>query len=100
MTILPKLLRTLFVPLEWPFRVAEHRRTLADLAAMDDHGLRDIGLTRQDLRDVMAMPLSADPTRLLAARADERACASLAGRAPRAPRPKRLPPPAWRTAAE
>jgi len=100
MTALTSLLRLFLVVLAWPFRVAEHRRTLADLAAMDDHGLRDIGLTRQDLRDVTALPLGADPTGLLAVRADERARASLAAQAPPAPRPKRLPPPAWRTAAE
>jgi uncharacterized protein YjiS (DUF1127 family) len=56
----------------WPVCVAEHRRVLAELAAMDDRGLADIGLRRQDLRDVTALPLSADPTAALAQRARER----------------------------
>lgn len=56
----------------WPVRVAEHRRILADLAGLDDRGLADIGLRRQDLRDVTALPLSTDPSAPLAQRARER----------------------------
>jgi hypothetical protein len=57
----------------WPFRVADHRRALAALAGLDDRELADIGLMRQDLRDVTALPLGADPTLPLAERAKERA---------------------------
>ena len=56
----------------WPARVAEHRRILAELAVLDDRGLADIGLRREDLRDVTALPLSADPSAALAQRARER----------------------------
>jgi uncharacterized protein YjiS (DUF1127 family) len=56
----------------WPVRVAEHRRILAELAVPDDRGLADIGLRRQDLRDVTALSLSADPSAALAQRARER----------------------------
>ena len=59
--------------LMWPFRVAEHRRLMGELGAMDDRGLADIGLTRQDLRDATALPLDADPTCALAQKAAERA---------------------------
>ncbi len=78
----------------WPVRVAEHRRVLGALAGMDDRGLSDIGLSRQDLRDVTALPRGVDPTSALAARAAERE--ALARRS-RRPIP---PPPAARIAAE
>lgn len=97
---LPSPFSRLLALLAWPLRVAEHRRTLADLGALDDYTLRDIGLTRQDLRDVTALPLGADPSWLLSARAGERAQAALAAREPPPSSPKRQPPPAWRTAAE
>jgi uncharacterized protein YjiS (DUF1127 family) len=83
----------------WPFRVAEHRRCMAELAAMDDHTLKDIGLTRQDLRDATALPLHRDPTRQLRERANERAEASLRARRP-PPGPNGGVPAAWRHAAE
>jgi hypothetical protein len=35
---------------------------------MSDYELRDIGLTRQDVIDVSALPLDEDPTALLARR--------------------------------
>jgi uncharacterized protein YjiS (DUF1127 family) len=89
-----RLVSLALFPLIWPFEVAERRRTLAQLTAMDDRSLADIGLTRQDLRDVTAVPLFADPTQTLAARAAERE--ALARRA-RRPIP---PPPAARMAAE
>jgi uncharacterized protein YjiS (DUF1127 family) len=82
-------------PLIWLFEVAEHRRTLGQLGEMDDRALADIGLTRQDLRDVTALPLSADPTLALAARAAEREALSRRGRRRSPP-----PPPAARMAAE
>ncbi|HTR15088.1 MAG TPA: DUF1127 domain-containing protein [Roseiarcus sp.] len=51
--------------LTWPARVSAARRTMRQLAAMSDLHLRDIGLTRQDLSDVSALPLDADPSPLL-----------------------------------
>lgn len=36
------------------FRRAEKRRTYADLLTLDDHLLRDIGLNRSDLHEMMA----------------------------------------------
>ena len=53
----------------WPARALESRRLLDDLGRMSDHELRDIGLTRQDLRDATALPSSRDPGVLFAARA-------------------------------
>ena len=52
----------------WPLRVAEHRRVLAALGQLDAHELADIGLSRQDLHDVTALPVGEDPTLALAAR--------------------------------
>ncbi|MDX7951030.1 DUF1127 domain-containing protein [Lichenihabitans sp. Uapishka_5] len=46
------------------------RRVLGQIGAMNDHMLRDIGLTRQDVWSVAADPLFRDPTLGLAARAD------------------------------
>lgn len=43
----------------WPFRVGEKRRLLGTLAALSDRELRDIGLTRGDLRDATALPPAA-----------------------------------------
>ncbi|MDE3177851.1 MAG: DUF1127 domain-containing protein [Pseudomonadota bacterium] len=59
-------------PIVWWVRVAEHRRVLADLAQLDDRGLADIGLSRQDLRDATALGLGVDPSVVLAKRAAER----------------------------
>ena len=56
----------------WPFRVAAARATLRMLASMDCRELADIGLSRSDLRDVSALALDCDPTKLLARRAAER----------------------------
>lgn len=53
--------------LAWPFRVARARGELAKLARLDDRELRDIGLTRHDIRGATALPLDQDPTRFLAA---------------------------------
>jgi len=52
----------------WPARVRAARRTMFELAQMSDYELRDIGLTRSDINDTTALPLSADPTGLLAKR--------------------------------
>ena len=54
--------------LEWPARVSAARRAMHELAHMSDYELRDIGLTRQDVFDVSALPLDQDPTALLARR--------------------------------
>ena len=80
----PKLV---FRLLSWPARVAAARRDFALLAAMGEHELRDIGLTRQDLRDATALPLSENATGALARRAQERAELAQARRRPRTRRP-------------
>lgn len=56
-------------------RAIERRQVLCDLAALDDHMLKDIGVTRSDLRDAAATPLMGDPTRVLILRATERRAA-------------------------
>jgi len=50
----------------------KNRRDATMLAGMDEHMLRDIGLTRSDLRDAYAEPLWRDPTDILAARVKDR----------------------------
>lgn len=52
--------------LSWPHRVAEARRTLAQLAQMSDRELSDIGLLRSDLADASALPRDEDPGERLA----------------------------------
>lgn len=66
--------------LGWPARVGAARRAMSQLARMSDYELRDIGLTRQDVADVTALPLDADPTTLLAGRRKARAQASTEAR--------------------
>jgi uncharacterized protein YjiS (DUF1127 family) len=56
----------------WPLRVIAARQAMAQLGAMSDHELADVGLYRQDLRDATAVRLGEDPTEMLAARAAER----------------------------
>lgn len=41
--------------------VRRKRQTMRDLDALDDHVLRDIGLTRADMLDAQVTPLSSDP---------------------------------------
>lgn len=48
------------------------RRDMRLLASLDDRMLRDIGLTRGDLRDAAAEPVWRDPTAVLVTRARER----------------------------
>jgi uncharacterized protein YjiS (DUF1127 family) len=54
------------------------RKKFAKLNLLDDHQLKDIGLTREQLRRVATLPLSVDPVweaerlRLLASRQFER----------------------------
>jgi uncharacterized protein YjiS (DUF1127 family) len=57
----------------WPVRVYRARQTLHQLSRMNARELRDIGLTPYDVQSAQALPLDADPTQLLAARAQERA---------------------------
>lgn len=63
-------------------RAHENRRALSQLAQLDDHMLRDIGVTRSDLRDAASEPLWRDGTHVLISRSVERrAAARLAARA-------------------
>lgn len=52
----------------WPFRVAENRRVVETLAALSDHDLRDIGVSRHDLRDLAALPFHCDAGAFLSRR--------------------------------
>ncbi len=54
------------------FRAYKHRRALTQLSHLDERMLRDIGLTRGDLRDAAAEPLWRDPTTVLVRRSNER----------------------------
>ena len=55
----------------WPARVAAARAVMTQLAAMNVRELADIGLSPQDVRDATALPLSEDPTGILAVRVAE-----------------------------
>jgi uncharacterized protein YjiS (DUF1127 family) len=54
------------------WRALKHRHSAQMLAGLDDYMLKDIGLTRSDLRDAYSEPLWRDPTAVLAERAGER----------------------------
>ncbi len=56
-------------------KALHRRRILAELGEFDDRMLRDIGLTRGDLRDAVAGPLWQDPTSVLVVRAVEKRAA-------------------------
>ncbi len=47
----------------------ERRQLVGQLGALDDHMLRDIGITRQDVLSVLAEPMFRDPSQKLAERA-------------------------------
>ena len=49
----------------------EHRRVVHSLASLDDHMLRDIGLTRFDVASALVEPALTDGTLVLAERARE-----------------------------
>ncbi len=70
---LVSLLQAIGRCLLWPVRAYRARQTLHQLSMMDARELRDIGLTHYDVRSAHGLPLDADPTRLLASRASERA---------------------------
>lgn len=53
-------------------QAVRNRRDASALAGMDERMLRDIGLTRSDLRDAYAEPLWRDPTDILATRVQDR----------------------------
>jgi uncharacterized protein YjiS (DUF1127 family) len=53
-------------------QLSKNRRAAKRLAALDDHMLADIGLTRSDLRDAYAEPVWRDSSDVLAERARER----------------------------
>lgn len=53
-------------------RALKNRRDAVLLAELDDRMLKDIGLTRSDLRDAYSEPLWRDPTEILVRRAGER----------------------------
>jgi len=83
MTALGSAFSRLWRLVSWPARVAEARREFAMLAKLDDRGLADIGLTRQDLRDATAFALSKPPSAHLMERAREREALARAKRRPR-----------------
>ena len=64
----------------WPVRVMRTRKVMHQLARMNAHELRDIGLNRTDIESAQALSLDDDPTRFLAIRARERAEARQATR--------------------
>ncbi len=59
--------------LSWPARISAERRAMSQLARMSDHELSDIGLVRQDIVDVSALRLDADPSATRAGRRPARA---------------------------
>lgn len=54
-------------------KVLRNRRDLELLAGADDRMLRDIGLTRSDLRSALSVPLWRDPAHVLSGPARSRA---------------------------
>ena len=58
--------------LGWPARVCRARQTMLQLGSLNDHELRDIGLSRQDLNDATALAFDADPSLTLTLRSEQR----------------------------
>ena len=65
------LLARAFASLSSLKTVWDRRRLVGQMAGLDDHMLRDIGLTRFDIDSVLADPAMTDPTWRLAVRARE-----------------------------
>lgn len=55
-----------------PVRFYRSRAVMARLAALSDHELQDIGVTRTDLNAVTGLPSEVDPTHALAQIVQER----------------------------
>ena len=53
-------------------RARRNRRDANVLAGLDQHMLRDIGISRSDLNDAISSPFWEDPTALLSERLEER----------------------------
>jgi uncharacterized protein YjiS (DUF1127 family) len=53
-------------------RLVRGRQELRSLASLSDHELRDIGLSRHDLDTASLLPLTVDPTAVLASMVRER----------------------------
>lgn len=66
-----------------PLRALAARRAMAELGAMSDRELADVGLYRQDLRDATGLRRGEDPTAMLAKRTAERRRARWAAAAQR-----------------
>ncbi len=58
--------------LGWPARVHRARRLMLQLGAFSDRELKDVGLVRQDLRDVTGLASGVDPSAILRSRVDAR----------------------------
>lgn len=67
-----------FVAVARIVRAVKNRRTVGTLLAWDDRMLKDIGLTQSDVRAVMSLPLSEDPSRRLGVLSVERRAAQRA----------------------
>jgi len=69
---LAALLQPIFYTAIRVTRAVKGRRAAYRLAALDDHMLSDIGLTRYDVDSALAMPLSSDPNAELVRRRADR----------------------------
>ncbi|BAT58632.1 hypothetical protein GJW-30_1_01159 [Variibacter gotjawalensis] len=67
-----RLAASIFAHVVDVFTAFKNRRALSELSNLDERMLRDIGLTRGDLRDAISEPLWRDPTAILVSRAGER----------------------------
>lgn len=55
-------------PPSWPVRLIRaflNRRRIAALLELSDHELKDLGLSRLDVRQVLKLPISVDPSEAL-----------------------------------
>ena len=78
------------------FRAVQNRRSVAKLLDWDDRMLRDIGLTPGDVRAVMSLPVSDDPSYRLGVLSVERRAAFRAAAKERLLRAGMPPAPARR----